>query len=216
MVNVLHEATYYGKIVNVVRLLDAGIDINGRDIHGHTAIMLACTKWRNDVKWVDLIKLLIARGANIHIQSNRGTTVLHLASLYNNAEIVSILLKHGAKMDITDQWGDTPLHEAIETGIMVLTCGSAEYASFIRVVKLLLDHGADIHLKNNQGYSPLESITRLPIPCGYPVNEVKEIFYPYEQICRLSEWRPWNHYEYPLTYRQVVLTMALLSKTCIT
>ena len=108
--------------------------------------------------------------------------------------VVSLLIEHGADIDSRDIFSAISIRND-------------------RVVRLLIQHGADIHLKNNQGYSPLESITRWPIPYAYPVDELKQILYPYEQIYTLKEWRPWNHSKYPFLYRQAMITMAILAKS---
>lgn len=68
-------------------------------------------------------------------------TPLHLAASRGNAEVVSILLEHGATVDAKSARGMTPLHYAIEKGD-VATVGA------------LLDAGADINAQNNNGDNP--------------------------------------------------------------
>ena len=55
---------------------------------------------------------------------------------------MSSLLESGAKTDMTDPSGNTPLHLAVMKG-------------HADVVKILLDHESNIHAKNSQGQTPL-------------------------------------------------------------
>ncbi|XP_019863138.1 PREDICTED: serine/threonine-protein phosphatase 6 regulatory ankyrin repeat subunit C-like, partial [Amphimedon queenslandica] len=81
----------------------------------------------------DIIKLLITKGkadVNAMDKENR-TPLFHVVKW--RSEIVNILLTNGAKIDVVDNYGNTPLLLAIEKG------GSTE------VIKLLITKGkADV------------------------------------------------------------------------
>ena len=78
------------------------------------------------------------------MRNKSGATPLHNAALGGNAEVVKLLLDHGAQMDARDQEsGATPLAYAA-------SLGRAE------VVDLLLARGADAVIKNTRGQTPLE------------------------------------------------------------
>ncbi len=59
--------------------------------------------------------------------------------------IAASLIEHGAKIDVQDAWGNTPLGVAVSN-----SRGNGE------MIRLLLAHGADKNIKNNYGISPLD------------------------------------------------------------
>jgi ankyrin repeat protein len=60
----------------------------------------------------------------------------------NNTEILNFLLLHGADVNISNDWGDTPLIEVVQRGNYVNA-------------KLLISAGSDIHTKNANNKSAL-------------------------------------------------------------
>jgi Ankyrin repeats (3 copies)/Ankyrin repeat len=107
---------------------------------------------------VELLQLLIRKGADVNYVDDQGQTVLMLAAargiysqcgndplLYSyrgNTEEVKSLLAAGARVNDVDHDGNTALMLA------------AEYAR-IDSVKLLLDGGSDVHLQNKYGWTAL-------------------------------------------------------------
>ena len=73
-----------------------------------------------------ILKLLLDNGASL--DSTDGTTPLHAAAIYNQANAAALLIARGAKVDAFDKRGFTPLHLAVIQG-------STE------IVALLLKHG---------------------------------------------------------------------------
>lgn len=84
------------------------------------------------------IRLLIRFGANVNERDRAGSTALHVAAQRGNATIANQLLEHGAKPDLTDKDGKTPLFVAMGSQIF--------QKSFDRlpVIEALTEHGADI------------------------------------------------------------------------
>lgn len=72
------------------------------------------------------------------VKGGFGDTLLHLAVVQNDAEIATLLLKHGADVNASGEHGYTPLHEAVEQG-------------FIEMVELLLQKGASTSIANDDG-----------------------------------------------------------------
>ncbi|MEI9899444.1 MAG: ankyrin repeat domain-containing protein [Hyphomicrobium sp.] len=94
----------------VVRLLlDHGIDVNARYGNDLTALMWvaghADAAGTNDV--ADLVTLLIARGARLDDQDNRGRTALMIAASLGHDKAVELLLEHGADKRLLDKTGKT-------------------------------------------------------------------------------------------------------------
>ncbi|XP_020632959.1 transient receptor potential cation channel subfamily A member 1-like [Orbicella faveolata] len=60
----------------------------------------------------DMCELLLEKGACINEVQSTGSTPLHGAAYYGHAQIVGLLLQHGAKTDIKNQFGRTALDES--------------------------------------------------------------------------------------------------------
>ncbi|WP_161984340.1 MULTISPECIES: ankyrin repeat domain-containing protein [unclassified Akkermansia] len=88
---------------------------------------------------VNIIKTLLAKGANIHATSKHSTqNALHVASYNNCASAVPILIKAGLDVNTRDSDGKTPLILAAQLG-------------WLETVKILLDQGADVSAKDHKG-----------------------------------------------------------------
>jgi ankyrin repeat protein len=92
----------------------------------------------------DIIKLLLANGADINAKNKDGNTPLHETQAAVDAEaIINLLLDNGADINATNNQGNTLLN--------LFTNGS-----HIRFVKLLVERGAQRDIKNSQGKTALD------------------------------------------------------------
>jgi hypothetical protein len=82
------------KTVQQLLSASARADVNSLDQGGQTALILAC---RNPKPNPDLIKALIAAGADVNLRSRNGYTALTWARARNNSECVRILRRSGGK-----------------------------------------------------------------------------------------------------------------------
>merc|ERR1712000_198887 len=91
----------------------------------------------------------IQKGADLNFLNDDGWSSLHVACENGHAGCATILLDHGANMDIQDynDW-NTPLHIVCQYG-------------HEGCVTLLLNHGANMGIQNNKGSTPLH------IACQY-------------------------------------------------
>jgi ankyrin repeat protein len=94
----------------VVRLLlDHGVDVNAKYGNDLTALMWAAghsaEAGTKDV--VDVMTLLMERGARLDEQDNRGRTALMIAAELGHAAAVDVLLAHGADKNLKDKQGKT-------------------------------------------------------------------------------------------------------------
>ena len=78
----------------------------------------------------------------VNARGGREVTPMHVAARAGHANILALLLEHGADMDGRDIDGDTALHRASWNGK-------------VKAGQCLLDHGADINAQNNDGWTPL-------------------------------------------------------------
>ncbi len=169
----LHNAAIRGDTALVLMLLDRGAQINAVDKSGRTPLH------SSDKKKLDLVKLLIDRGADPEIRrASIGDTVLHNAAERGTVEVVEYLISRECDVRDTDKFGFTPLHFARTPEIAgrILDRGAAleirskagltpvwtsllgeGTESFQRrgggfeVMKLLVDRGADLHVRDNDG-----------------------------------------------------------------
>ena len=67
---------------------------------------------------LDIYRMLIERGADIHAVNARGVAPLSLAANYGFTSLVSLLLEHGALVTACDDSNCTPLHYACKNGYL--------------------------------------------------------------------------------------------------
>jgi hypothetical protein len=93
----------------------------------------------------ELAEHLIAKYPE-HAIANGGkaVTAMHVAAREGYADILLLLLAHGADVNVRGSWGQTPLHRAAWTGK-------------VDAGKFLLDHGADINPRSYDQSTPLFS-----------------------------------------------------------
>lgn len=91
-----------------------------------------------------LIKLLISYGLDLTIKDEANYDALLTATLYGNADVVEILLKHkDVNVNIQNKWRQSPLMIAAEN-------------NNIAILRLLLKRNdLDVNLKNNSGITAL-------------------------------------------------------------
>ncbi len=172
----LHAAAARGDIAALRRFIAAKTDLDARDGHGRTALMVAAH--RRDLKAADLlmkagadvnaldvesydvltiaavlddlamVRLAIASGANARLITSpyEGTALIAAAHL-GHAAVVKALIAGKAPLDHVNNLGWTALIEAI-----VLGDGGPDHVETLRA---LVDAGADVNLADGTGVRPL-------------------------------------------------------------
>ena len=141
--NMLH---YSNSLEVISQAIELGADLTKQDFDDFFPLYHAAGKCD-----VELAKLLIEHGADVHVKNSYGTS-LHFAARYGNADLVNLLIKNGADVQAKDCYNETPMHWAAKGG-------NAETA------KLLIEQGAKIDVKAtptmlNRGYTPLHKAMR--------------------------------------------------------
>ena len=111
----LLDASLRGDAKTVAQLLGEGVGVNAKNDAGATALMRAAAGLHPDI-----VRLLIDRGANVNAASDdKRTPLLIAAGIPGAAEVVTILLDHGADPSTPAPalGGDTaPITEAATSG----------------------------------------------------------------------------------------------------
>ena len=128
-----------GNLVNC--LLQSGAYVDFQDDDGQTALYLATY---SECNCFDNLSSLIRYGADVNTADIRKCTPLMRASQFCDVEEVTLLIEHGAKVELQDQNGDTALHYAARVG-------KETSANFCK----LLTAGASLLCENSQGLTPL-------------------------------------------------------------
>jgi ankyrin repeat protein len=109
----IFRAVHDGVVAEVERLLDEdGRLVEAQRHEGCTPLLIAAG--RGDV---DVVRLLLGRGADIEASDEQGNTALHYALIpSSNEEVVEVLLDWGADASKTGFMGATPLMMALGQG----------------------------------------------------------------------------------------------------
>jgi len=141
IVSTIFEASATGRLNHVMRLLARDPQlVNNYAEDGFQALGLACFFGH-----IEVAEYLVKGGAPINAPSRNelGAAPLQSAVAAGHAEIVRMLLKHGADPNVREQGGSTPLHAAAQNGDEDM-------------IRILLFGGSDLNIKNDEGKTPLD------------------------------------------------------------
>lgn len=157
----LHIAAANGHVEAMRLLLDRGANIEAHnashhdpDLEGLTPLGLVAlidydTETPSDTSWtVEVMRLLLDRGANIEARCDRGYTPLHLAAWDCNVEALELLISRGSKIDVQNKSGYTALH-------IIARANVADQKLKCTAMKLLLEKRALINVQDEWGKTPL-------------------------------------------------------------
>ena len=143
------------------RLLDDGVFVDAPDEEGSTALIYAAGNSKHEA-----VQVLLARGADATIRC-RGVTALYHAARHEALDVVALLRKAGAEIELTEaaMIGDTrTVSMLLDRGADPNACDHsgdralnfAVYYGYTDTVRLLLEAGAKVNVKNSMGISVLE------------------------------------------------------------
>ena len=168
--NPLHYAVRLNRTCMIDILLDSGyfnIDDNTLNDEQNTSLMIAC-----DDGSLDMVKLLISRGADVNYENGRNRTPLILATESKSPydfQMIDMLISEGADVNKSTKNGNTVLLSATKYGDQnlmeylvklpdinidcIYNDGAtplmrASYFNYSDIASLLIENGANIEAKN--------------------------------------------------------------------
>ena len=150
----LNGAVYNQHLEIVDLLLRHGASLDNTDEHGpfyygsaskHMSSFSQSSKGYAPIHWcaqsgnVEMTRLLVANGANVHIKTTYHNTPLILAARNGHLSIIRLLLEFNAEVNAQNAFKETAMHEACK----IKSTG---------IIKLLLDKGASFTIPDADEY----------------------------------------------------------------
>lgn len=141
--NQCSQASSYDEKVTIIKRMLEKISVDAFVISSSNTTNQSLLTKAIDTDATDVAKILIECGANVNKKNcnDSGTPLLAAIATGNNT-IATLLIKHGADVNMIDTIGSTPLMEAIALGNTTL-------------VTFLILHDADVNAKNKYSKTPL-------------------------------------------------------------
>ncbi|KAF2288129.1 hypothetical protein GH714_004581 [Hevea brasiliensis] len=123
-VDALTKDARKGEVRTILKLIENGAAINGRDQHGWTALHRAAFKGK-----IDAVRALLDKGIDIDAKDEDGYTALHCAVESGHADVIELLVKKGADVEARTNKGVTALQ-------------IAESLHYVGITRVLIHSGA--------------------------------------------------------------------------
>jgi uncharacterized protein len=125
-------------------LLQKGADPTITTFNGTSALMVAAgvdwvpaqTYSESPAMWMDAVKLCLELGLDVNATNQMGLAAVHGAANRGSDDIIELLAKHGAKLDVADKEGRTPI--AWAEGVFLATNSPVAKPSTIALLKKLI------------------------------------------------------------------------------
>lgn len=191
----IHELARKGDVDGVKALIAKDPQlVNAKDKDGRTPLHWACRGVH-----LDVVKLLVEKGADVNAEDNNKIVPLHSLATRNNAPAIAVLLDNGAEVDHEDYGRNTALHyaamnDATDAVEILLVAGAdieniedygrtplilcARERGGPKTIKVLLDAGADVKAKDKFGATALhlaswrgkKEVVDLLLDAGAPIS----------------------------------------------
>jgi ankyrin repeat protein len=139
--NPLVEAAFEEEPRKVQSLISRGADVNAKDreFYSRTALHIAVSD--NNLK---IVQILLNAGADVNTLDGEGNTTLMMLDEETSEEIVNLLVKYGAKLDIQAK-------ESKKTALI-----HAAMQDNYKAMRILIKAGANVNLRDSDGDSALD------------------------------------------------------------
>ncbi len=126
-------------------LINSGADINSH--HSkllETPLHRLCARAKPQI---DIITMILEKGAEVNAVNSSGKTPVFYCSFSYSVELLNLLVKYGADINIKDKYKNTLLHDDY------INCLDEHFEEFLRA---LINLGFDINSTNSSGFTPLD------------------------------------------------------------
>lgn len=167
-----------------LRLLAANAPANQTSQTGQTALSV-----HTSANHLEVVRALVARGADTAWQDKRARTLLHLAASADALATMDFLMSRGLSVEATDIAGNTPIFEINSVQMLSILIGAKANINHLNRAKqsallmhvtgdedgtlatAMLDRGADINWGRELGTSLLVRLLRQATPFSVAANE---------------------------------------------
>ncbi|MDD2898325.1 MAG: ankyrin repeat domain-containing protein [Desulfuromonadaceae bacterium] len=158
----LFASAYWSSKDVSALLISKGANVNAKSNSGWTPLHKAIERYAyppdsgrspppsaNELaSMMEIVKLLIANGADVNAESSDGETPLIFAAAAGRSDLVELLIAHNANINSKGNEGVSALY-------------MATIMDRLAVAKLLLEHGAKVDSRTKSGYTPLMYAARI-------------------------------------------------------
>jgi ankyrin repeat protein len=123
---------------------------NGADINSHHSKLLETPLHRLCARakpQIDVITMILEKGAEVNATNLSGKTPVFYCNFNYSVELLNLLVKYGADINIRDKYKNTLLHDDY------VNCFDEYFEEFL---KALISLGFDINSTNSSGLTPLD------------------------------------------------------------
>ena len=163
-------------LAKLLETSETAIDLNAKDEYNCAPLLWAARNGH-----IDMLKLLIDKGADVETAGYNGMRALHHVCNSSKEKCVEILLEADANPNATDDANSTPLHWAAARGVLNIVVRLSDkgadpnvatktgvrpihkasiYGQF-QIVKKLVECGADVDVQDNEGNTALHYAARM-------------------------------------------------------
>jgi ankyrin repeat protein len=165
----LHAASWHGQSSAVEVLLASGASL-ATEAAGLTPLGLVCVTPQEQFchDHLKVCELLVSKGASL-AKGGLGHTTLHLAAISGHADLLELLLSHGAATSAVNEQGYSALQCAVESGntmaVSILvergyqtdssSLHLAVHSGRLEIAQLLTSKGVQVNFVGKDGFTPL-------------------------------------------------------------
>ena len=191
----LHAAAEQGYTETVKVLLEYGANVNAvlLDEVLHITPLHEAAKFGH----LEIIKLLLENGAIVNANLQGYTPLFYAAIHGTSLEVIEYLLKSGANPNLTDDGGNTLLHQICNLHSFLRkekNLNAFDEDNFdtpkLDFIPILIAYGADLKARNKENISVLDisikynnlQLTKILLPYHQPKSEIFHSVYPLDKF----------------------------------